>query len=258
MVHNVEYTGHVSAGSMKYLIVVLAVTISHLVSAAALDDEKFQTNPKEALLTPSLRYRRFRILQVEDAPTLKDALSQQGNREENGSLIHNDKHFWGRLLQSDGSMSMSIPSAPSPVTKPTTSPVIVAPSPPPLLITSAPTTCSSFNRSDTVLSLLEGITPGLANVSSSSPQGLALKWILDTDVVDPCVDPNSIQQRYALATLFHSTSGESWFNSTGWLSMESECSWYGVSCGFTPDVERFGLCTSAYYEVPILLNPSSF
>jgi hypothetical protein len=32
-------------------------------------------------------------------------------------------------------------------------------------------------------------------------------------------------QRFALATLYHATSGENWFSNAGWLSNENECDW---------------------------------
>jgi hypothetical protein len=256
MVHYAGYERNASVGSMIYYVLVIAATFSHLISAAVFDEETFQTSQKEIPLTPALRYRRFRILQIEDHHPRQNEIvglvgtrtSSQGKNEENESVIHSDKTFWGRLLQSDGSMSMSVPSAPTPVVKPTT-----APTSSPVIL---PTACSSANRSDTVLGVLAEIFPDLNNATSSSPQGKALTWILDVDATDPCIDPDSIQQRYALAALFYSTSGESWFNSTGWLSKESECSWYGVSCNAN-DVEGFELGALPYFVFCMFLNTSN-
>jgi hypothetical protein len=267
MVHKSSNECCVIFGSMKCVFMLLvAFTFLHLVtcSQATLDPERFQVTEKEAILTPALRYRRYRILQVEDQSNFNDEIFgplggsalTQGKPEKKNRFLNIDETVWGRLLQSDGSLSMSMPTAPTPSQPPVVEtaapatpsqpPVVITaapatPSQPPVVVTAAPTTCSSMNRSDTVLRLLEDITPDLANATSSSPQGMALSWILSDDDTDPCVDPDSVQRRYALAALFLSTSGKSWINSTGWLSMEFECSWYGISCSDTGDVERFEL-----------------
>ena len=46
---------------------------------------------------------------------------------------------------------------------------------------------------------------------------------------DPCAS-KTLPQRYALAVLYHSTTGENWFSSYLWLSPYHECEWEGVVC----------------------------
>ena len=66
----------------------------------------------------------------------------------------------------------------------------------------------------------------------STPQGMAFDWIVATDPaqVDPCSEIDAVQQRYAVVTFYYSTNGMDWVDSTGWLSGESECTWFGVIC----------------------------
>ncbi|KAL3919540.1 MAG: hypothetical protein SGILL_003703 [Bacillariaceae sp.] len=79
--------------------------------------------------------------------------------------------------------------------------------------------------------------------NESSPQYLALKWIASVDgaQMEPS-SPTFMLQRYALATLFFSTSksselqsGESvpdstWNDQTNWMTGSGYCSWHGVAC----------------------------
>ena len=61
----------------------------------------------------------------------------------------------------------------------------------------------------------------------SSPQAKAKKWLEE----DPSVGtytPDRKLQRFALATLYHSTGGGRWKNSTGWLSSKHECLWFSA------------------------------
>jgi len=82
-------------------------------------------------------------------------------------------------------------------------------------------------------SLVE-VTPVSKLMDHFAPQRAAFDWIVKSDPakVDPCVF-EAVAQRYAMATLYYSTSIYGWMtedNST-WLSGESECDWVGVSCG---------------------------
>ena len=65
----------------------------------------------------------------------------------------------------------------------------------------------------------------------------------DAAQVDPCASDNDTthpEQRYALAVMYYSTGGSSmdegnvvastWKNETGWLTGDSECTWYGITC----------------------------
>jgi hypothetical protein len=235
----------------------LAVTLFPFVSAAAVPaifvNNNDEASQKISSTTSTLRYRRHRILQVESS-ILKDSAyglddttisSQQERVEKKLHSLDLDISIWERLLQKDSSLSLSMPTAPQ---EPTTVPVVVPTPPVPSVPSStrSPTTspfkeCKSVNRSDAVLAIVGDITSNLGSIPSTSPQGMAFDWIVNEDDIDPCINPDSIQQRYVLATLFESTEGDSWSNTTGWLSLESECSWYGIVCNDEDEIERFEL-----------------
>jgi hypothetical protein len=62
-------------------------------------------------------------------------------------------------------------------------------------------------------------------------QKKALDWILGKNniIFDPLKKRNQIIQRYQLATLYYSTSGENWTNSGNFLSADDECNWFQES-----------------------------
>jgi hypothetical protein len=125
-----------------------------------------------------------------------------------------------------------------PTASPTEAPVVVTdtPSEAPITPTDTPTlspntVCRSKTRSDAFFSILEDVTsPDLLN-NPSTPQGFAYDFLVNVDpaMVDPCTYP-TVEQRYALVSLFSSTDGPDWTIPTGWLTAANECDWYGVEC----------------------------
>jgi hypothetical protein len=79
--------------------------------------------------------------------------------------------------------------------------------------------------------ILVQITDGPILTNPATPQGMAVRWILNEDPlqIDPCTYP-TVEQRYALATFYFSTSGDNWIVNTGWLSVAGECDWFGITC----------------------------
>ena len=67
-------------------------------------------------------------------------------------------------------------------------------------------------------------------LENSSTQYEAFNWIVTNNTHLAVLSNEQIIQRYALATIFFSTDGNSWNDHTGWLSELDECSWYGVEC----------------------------
>lgn len=58
---------------------------------------------------------------------------------------------------------------------------------------------------------------------------MAYQFVLDDPYLEnPC--GKRVDQRYALATLYYSTNGNSWKNNEGWLEPVDECTWAGVTC----------------------------
>jgi len=62
---------------------------------------------------------------------------------------------------------------------------------------------------------------------SCEPQNAALLW-LATD--EQARSPESMRNRYLLSLLYTSWQGLGWENKAGWLSSDSECTWYGINC----------------------------
>jgi len=130
--------------------------------------------------------------------------------------------------------------------------------------TSSPTfACNNMSpteRYQNILAILAAVTEEKLLSDSTSPQARALQWITTEDEARVCPsDIESLIQRYAIATLYFSTTGEDWrycsaepsssecpegeekavtlsnnwvcdAKSTRWLTSSSECSWCGVSC----------------------------
>ena len=95
-------------------------------------------------------------------------------------------------------------------------------------------------REEYFLDVLSPITARSLLRDRSTPQGMAFDWMVNMDPVfdpDPCYYPTT-EQRYGLLTIYFSTNGASWTNSTGWLDDSSECEWAGVVCGGETDNGR--------------------
>jgi hypothetical protein len=78
---------------------------------------------------------------------------------------------------------------------------------------------------------LQRITDTAILLAPNSPQGQAREWLLTDDpaAVDPCTYA-TLEQRYALATVYYATQGDEWINNTGWLVEVAECDWFQVVC----------------------------
>jgi hypothetical protein len=59
------------------------------------------------------------------------------------------------------------------------------------------------------------------------PYLLAAAYIIHNDTTNI---KEHVTSRYALATLFYTTAGTTWYNQTNWLSNEHYCHWHGVTC----------------------------
>jgi hypothetical protein len=87
------------------------------------------------------------------------------------------------------------------------------------------TTAPTYAIDDLMISLLPSYSLDIAQSNASSPQAKAVAWLMNDSAFHE-YDRYRILQRYALAVLYYSTSGELWTNSTGWLSSSNECAWY--------------------------------
>jgi hypothetical protein len=153
------------------------------------------------------------------------------------------------------------PTAPTSPTAPTAPTSPTAPTTPtiPTVPTQAPIDgCSSLPRDEALRTLVGAITDETTLADSTSPQGQAYHWMLNTDPasLDPCTDDN-VLPRYALTTFYFSSSGASWTNSSDWLSGTSECAWYGVVCSSTGTVTEIALCKLRFLKFMCDFSTSS-
>jgi hypothetical protein len=103
--------------------------------------------------------------------------------------------------------------------------------------------CSGLDRSEALLMLLTPITAESTLLNGETPQGQAFEWLdgMDTET-DPCSYP-TLEQRYALATMYYSTNGDDWRNNQEWLSAAPECDWYKITCNEDGQVVAINLGT---------------
>ncbi|CAB9526198.1 LRR receptor-like serine threonine-protein kinase [Seminavis robusta] len=81
---------------------------------------------------------------------------------------------------------------------------------------------------DDLLALFEDKTALAIRDDPESPQSRAFQWLLD-DIDGRQAEPSNdrLRQRFALATLYFATSGDSWANNQHWLNHSiHECDWF--------------------------------
>jgi hypothetical protein len=88
-------------------------------------------------------------------------------------------------------------------------------------------------------SLIDGVTQLISSVSfdggealqnPSTPQNMALNWLVENKNLDLYSDEKKIQ-RYVLATLYYSTLGKNWDGNDDWVTDTDECNWYSKALG---------------------------
>lgn len=101
-----------------------------------------------------------------------------------------------------------------------------------------PTSSPTISMSDRIWSLMPDYSLR-ALEDQTSPQSKALAWLLEDPVVSGSEPDWRIIQRFALATLFFSTKGYGWHNTSGWLSHSThECQWFSKNhAGIDFDLE---------------------
>eukprot|EP00588_Corethron_pennatum_P005459 CAMPEP_0194289768 /NCGR_PEP_ID=MMETSP0169-20130528/39785_1 /TAXON_ID=218684 /ORGANISM="Corethron pennatum, Strain L29A3" /LENGTH=845 /DNA_ID=CAMNT_0039037155 /DNA_START=122 /DNA_END=2659 /DNA_ORIENTATION=+ len=73
-------------------------------------------------------------------------------------------------------------------------------------------------------------------LDNSSPQSLALQWIIEDDLRHLCPGDPKLNQRYIAALLYYSMGGAAWAKSTHFLTEIDECEWFGLSCTGNGDI----------------------
>jgi hypothetical protein len=101
---------------------------------------------------------------------------------------------------------------------------------------------------------------GTALRTASSPQNKALIWLSNNTDINSYSNATKIQ-RYALATLFYCTNGNSWFSKSDWRSNRDECYWDYVVCDENHSLETLDLSSNNLFgtipnELALLSNLS--
>jgi hypothetical protein len=100
----------------------------------------------------------------------------------------------------------------------------------------APSLAPTFS----IAARLEELSPmsSEAWLNPDSPQSLAASWLINDSEAETYSN-RRLLQRYALATLYYSTNGERWSqSSTSWVAQRSdECVWSGIECNNAGGVE---------------------
>jgi Leucine-rich repeat (LRR) protein len=99
---------------------------------------------------------------------------------------------------------------------------------------------------------------GTALRTASSPQNKALIWLSNNTDINSYSNATKIQ-RYALATLFYCTNGNSWFSKANWSSNRDECDWGYVFCDENRSLETLDLSSNNLFgtipnELALLSN----
>lgn len=151
----------------------------------------------------------------------------------------------------------------SPTTSPTTTktvpPTTMAPTIPPTKApteppTPEPTAALPFELEE-LIALLASVSPddGASLSTRTTPQFFAAQWLSKESGFTWYSDQTKIQ-RYVLATLYLSTSGYQWGNSSGWLTEQDECDWF-TAYEYTDACNEFGELEKLYLPANNLKGP---
>lgn len=73
-------------------------------------------------------------------------------------------------------------------------------------------------------------------MDSCSPENQALVWLASGDGSTSTTSSTALLQRYQMALLFILWNGTSWGGNDGWLSVNDECTWLGITCNGQSEV----------------------
>ncbi len=115
----------------------------------------------------------------------------------------------------------------------TSAPVPATLSPTTFSPTQQPSTVQAASRFSGILTLLlnQSISNEQDFSNRSSPQFLALHWLANEDPAQLEVSPATldiIQKRYVMAAIYYATHGETWYESSNFLSADEICLWHDL------------------------------
>jgi hypothetical protein len=122
--------------------------------------------------------------------------------------------------------------------------------------TVAPTAAPrDIDRFDEILEIFKPLSGEAVLQDPTSPQYRALEWLSFDDQAQLETSDDELEQRYLLAVLYFSMTGDNWFHSTKFLSGGSSCDWKGITCdtastsGSRPTVIAIQLGTYYMYKL---------
>jgi len=108
----------------------------------------------------------------------------------------------------------------------------------------------NIDETDPLYSLIQSISAdgGEALRTEGTAQRFAFGW-LQSPVNDGIANQSQLIQRYALATFYYSTGGDSWVSNQSWLSSANECLWFTAE-------KKDPVCNGSaqYVELDLLKN----
>jgi len=137
----------------------------------------------------------------------------------------------GNCTSSDGDETSSLNNQPNegdPTNTPSAAPIVSV---------SFPT--ATPKASEATVNFINTIKRGNETIvypppSNPKAEELAVQWLIEEDPLGLSVgteeNRSQLVQRYALLTLWFSSNGLSWGDSSAWLTFQNECTWFGVSC----------------------------
>ncbi|CAB9499052.1 Leucine Rich Repeat [Seminavis robusta] len=117
--------------------------------------------------------------------------------------------------------------------------------------TSTPSAAPTMSLEGTIKVLLEEETLS-ALADPESPQFRAFEWLFE-DPNLPSYSDARLRQKFALASLYYATSGETWLDNTNWLDHSiHDCEWYNA-----PDFAQKAMMDSIYQGYMSEFSPST-
>mmetsp|Transcript_20711 Transcript_20711/g.50863 ORF Transcript_20711/g.50863 Transcript_20711/m.50863 type:complete len:609 (-) Transcript_20711:32-1858(-) len=120
---------------------------------------------------------------------------------------------------------------------------ITTPAPTKWVPTVEPTRLTATVLRNMVLQAFPGAITAIDDPSSA--QSRALAWLSSDDSMDAFFVSEKLIQRWALAVLYYSTSGEEWKTQDKWLTNHDECEWYTAD-PYSPVCDDNGLVNSLH------------
>lgn len=87
---------------------------------------------------------------------------------------------------------------------------------------------AEFDVTRPYLQTIPATADALKSTTSTAPAEVqAASWLVH---VDEHNEQHQLARRFALAVLYYNNGGSTWTDRTNWLSSDTHCNWYGITC----------------------------